>query len=236
MAEYLAAAAQNVHPIGGLDLKLACLAEPFGVAMHLFMSLEIDFLDDVLLIGPGPIGLLALAACKARGARNLTAVGRPPGTSGTPGTTPGARLEFATSLGAQTAVIEGEPADFLKRRFPEGFDKVILTAPPGMLPAAVGACRSGGIVAYCGLEGQDKGGGQVSWSAVHGRNIQIRPMGELPHHMPQALELLRRGVIDPRKFITHEFARDDVAQAFEQIERRGSEVVKAVVRVGAGGG
>ena len=131
--DFLLAEAQNVHPIGDLALRTACLLEPFGVAMNLFTCLEIDFLDDVLLIGPGPIGLLALATCRARGARSLTAWGR----------SPGARLDYARRLGAETAVLRDQQPGAGEDRF----DKVILTAPPDLLPLAVRACRTNGIIA-----------------------------------------------------------------------------------------
>ena len=215
-AEMIVVAAQNVHPIGELDLKTASLLEPFGVAMNLFTSLEIDFLDDVLLIGPGPIGLLALATCQARGARSITAVGRRPSV----------RLGCAEALGARV-----ETCDDAGARFPAGFDKVIVTAPPDVLPQAVAACRTNGIIAYCGLGAAGNPVVALDWDAIHGKNIQIRPMGDTPGHLPQAIDLLRRGVIDPARFITHTFPRAQITEAFTCNEQRRDEVVKVVVEV-----
>lgn len=221
-ADVLLAEAQNVHPIGTLDLKTACLLEPYGVAMNLFTSLEIDFLDDVLLIGPGPIGLLALATCKARGARSLTAFAR----------SESARLRYAAELGADTDVIAGDPAAFMAEHCRERFDKVILTAPPDLLPAAVTACRTGGIIAYCGLGAAGQPVVALDWDLIHGKNIRIRPMGEVPGGLPQCLELLRRGIVDPDRFITHTFPREEFVEAFHLLEHQREEVVKAVVQVG----
>jgi threonine dehydrogenase-like Zn-dependent dehydrogenase len=48
---------------------------------------------------------------------------------------------------------------------------------------------------------------------------------------PWVADLLRRGWIDPAWFITHRFAADDVASAFDAVAR--GEVVKAVVGISA---
>ena len=71
----------------------------------------------------------------------------------------------------------------------------------------------------------------LDWDAIHGKNVVIKPMGEVPKDQPQAIELLRRGVIDPAKFITHTFARDRVPEAFRLIEEKRDEVVKVVIEV-----
>ncbi len=218
-AEYLVAAAQNVHPVGDLDLKTASLLEPFGVAMNLYRSLEIDFLDDVLLIGPGPIGLLALAACQARGARSLTAVGRRPSV----------RLDLAAGLGARTAVTD-DPAG----AFPARFDKVIVTAAPETLPAALAACRMNGVIAFCGLGAAGVASVALDWDTVHDKNVQIRPMGDTPGMLPQAIELLRRGTLDPAALITHTFPREEIPAAFALNETARDRVGKVVIAVGGG--
>jgi len=217
-ADVLLAHAQNVHPIGALDLKTACLLEPYGVAMNLFTCLDIDFLDDVLLIGPGPIGLLALATCRARGARSLTTVAR----------SQSARLQYAASMGAETAVVPG----VLPAYFHDRFDKVILTAPPDLLPDAVRACRTNGIIAYCGLGAAGQPVVALDWDQIHGKNVQIRPMGETPGHLPQCLELLRRGIVDPDRFISHTFPRDRIVEAFDFINTHRDKVIKVAIEVG----
>ena len=220
-AEFLLVHAQNVHKIGDLDLKTACLLEPFCVAMYMFRCLEIDFLDDVLLIGAGPIGLLAMAACKARGARSITAVVR----------AAGARSKVARSLGAKTITAKGDPAEFIAKNLKDSFDKIILTAPPDLLPAVVAAARVNGIIAYCGLGAAGKPVVPLDWDAIHGKNVVIRPMGEVPKDQPQAIELLRRGAIDAGKFITHTFPRNRIPEAFRLIEEKRDEVVKVVIEV-----
>jgi len=222
-AQFLLVHPMNVHRIGDLDLKTACLLEPFCVAMYMFRCLDVDFLDDVLLIGPGPIGLLAMAACKTRGARSIAAVGR----------AAGARMDVARGLGARTIIAKGDTGEFITKNLANSFDKIILTAPPDLLPAAVAAARVNGIIAYCGLGAAGNPVVPLDWDAIHGKNLVIRPMGEVPKDQPQAIELLRRGVIDAGKFITHTFSPDRIPEAFRLIEEKRDEVVKVAIQVKA---
>lgn len=70
-AEYLAIPAANVwvhHP--GIDLDVAALFDPFGNAVH--TALQFDVLgEDVLVVGAGPIGIMAAAVCRHAGARHV---------------------------------------------------------------------------------------------------------------------------------------------------------------------
>jgi threonine 3-dehydrogenase len=70
-AEYLALPAANVwlhNP--GIDLDVASLFDPFGNAVH--TALQFDVLgEDVLIIGAGPIGMMAAAVCRHAGARQV---------------------------------------------------------------------------------------------------------------------------------------------------------------------
>lgn len=221
--DFLLADVRNLHPIGTLELKAASLLEPFGVAMDMFIRLDIDFLDDVLLIGPGPIGLLALAACKARGARSITVVGR----------AEGARMEFARRLGAKTFAAGDDMPAYIAKNLEWGFDKILVTAPPMLLPAAVAAARPAGKIVFCGLGEGGNAAAALDWDLVHGKDIAIEPMGSLPARQAQAVELLGRGAIDADAFITHTFKRDEIPNAFATIRGDRSCVIKAVVEVNA---
>jgi 2-desacetyl-2-hydroxyethyl bacteriochlorophyllide A dehydrogenase len=93
-AEFVAVRASNALPSPlGLPPERACLVEPMAHAFHdvRVASVEGD-LEDLLIIGAGPIGLFALIAAQAIGIPSLTVIEPDQG-----------RREMARSLGA-TAV------------------------------------------------------------------------------------------------------------------------------------
>ena len=69
-AEYIKVPAKNVFIIGNMGFKLASLIEPLSVALCMVDLANLCVDDDVLIIGAGPVGLLALAVCKEIGVKN----------------------------------------------------------------------------------------------------------------------------------------------------------------------
>lgn len=70
-AEYLVLPAANlwVHD-ANIDLDIASIFDPFGNAVH--TALQFDVLgEDVLVVGAGPIGIMAAAVCRHAGARHV---------------------------------------------------------------------------------------------------------------------------------------------------------------------
>jgi L-iditol 2-dehydrogenase/L-idonate 5-dehydrogenase len=121
----------------GIDLQEAALIEPASVAWHAVNRIG-DVSDlSALVVGCGPIGLLAVAVLKARGARHITAVDlheRP--------------LRIARELGADVVLQQPDAADVAAI----DADVVIESSgsPQGLDTAIRGAAR-GGVVAMVGL-------------------------------------------------------------------------------------
>ena len=93
MAAYVKVPARCLHAIPDtLPFALACLAEPHAVAYNaMCLNSTIRPGDFVVVLGPGPIGLLCARMAALAGADPLVVVGLPADT---------ARLETATRLGA----------------------------------------------------------------------------------------------------------------------------------------
>jgi len=67
-ARFVVTAATGLVPVeDGVDLRTAALTEPLAVAMHAVTRSSVGPGDRVLVTGAGPIGLLAVAALRARG-------------------------------------------------------------------------------------------------------------------------------------------------------------------------
>lgn len=97
-AQFIVTAAAGLVSVGdGVPLRNAALTEPLAVAMHAVTQAAVGPGDRVLVTGAGPIGLLAVAALRARGIEDV-AVSEP--AKG--------RRERALAVGASSAL---EPAD-----------------------------------------------------------------------------------------------------------------------------
>ncbi|TNE45681.1 MAG: L-threonine 3-dehydrogenase [Sphingomonadales bacterium] len=70
-AEYLVLPAANLYVHDQeIDLDVASIFDPFGNAVH--TALQFDVLgEDVLIVGAGPIGIMAAAVCRHAGARHV---------------------------------------------------------------------------------------------------------------------------------------------------------------------
>jgi L-iditol 2-dehydrogenase len=69
MAGWLAAPKDHVLPMDGLDPEVACLLEPLACCVHATSLLAVEAGTPAVVIGAGPMGLLAMWALQARGAR-----------------------------------------------------------------------------------------------------------------------------------------------------------------------
>ncbi len=120
-----------------VDLQEAALIEPASVAWHAVNRIG-DVTDlTALVVGCGPIGLLAVAVLKARGARHITAVDlhdRP--------------LAIAKELGADVVLKQPDAADVA------AIDADVVIESSGShhgLDTAIRAAARGGVVAMVGL-------------------------------------------------------------------------------------
>lgn len=126
--EYMIAAKEQVVDIGGISFEEAALIEPLGVAFDLLYTADIKLNDDILVVGLGPIGLMALKLAKLSGARNVYAAAR---------STAEKRIQTALKFGA-SAVIHTDKVNLEEYHFARGgVDKVLVTAPPKTIPSAL---------------------------------------------------------------------------------------------------
>src|SRR5437868_2559739 len=93
-ARYVVTAAAGLTPVeDGLSLRAAALTEPLAVAMHAITRSGVGPGDRVLVTGAGPIGLLAIAALRARGVDDVVVSEPAP-----------SRRQRAVAVGASLAV------------------------------------------------------------------------------------------------------------------------------------
>jgi L-iditol 2-dehydrogenase len=211
--------ARNIVPAPNIDPMAAVLAEPCGVAVDVVKVAEIRMTDRVLVVGAGPIGLMALAI-----ARRLTC-----GTVMAADLAPG-RLEVAKRLGAD-AVISPKDVPLAECGNPYGgFDKVLITAPPTVIPDCLKAAAYGGYLVFIGSD--FVGGGVISLDthALHGGKKQLRSSFASPAlFLPEALQLLRTGVVPAQELVSHRFPLSKISEALQLANSRAADTRKVVV-------
>ena len=176
----------------GLDFAEATLAEPITVALDLWRESNFTLGDDVLIIGPGIIGLSLVKLAVKSGSRRVVMAGRdfesPRGAS---------RKKAAEALGASLCIDTSDSGwkDTLREKFPRGFSKVIVTAPPVMISHGIEMAAFGGDIIYDGISFSDD---QLTISAneLHFEKKHLKPSHAIPNWgFPIALDLLQDGDI-----------------------------------------
>ena len=220
-AEYLIAYKQNVVPFTGISMEAASLVEPMGVALDLFYTTHPELNDDILVIGLGPIGLMALKLAKMAGARHVY---------GAAHSTSKARIEMAKTLGADDVILT-DKVDLREYKFPRGgVDKIMVTAPPRAIEDAVKVANIGGVIGFLGIEYGKGANITLDANYFHFKKLQLRASYAAPAlYFPRCIDLIKSGAIDTAGLITHKFKLDDISEAMELVAKDKASVIKAVM-------
>lgn len=208
-------------PFDGIPDEQACFLEPMGVAADLVLTADIKIGNDVLVMGCGAIGLMALQMARHSGARKIYVAEHKKNRR---------KAELALQFGADEVIFTDE-TDLLKHPFARGgVDRVLVTTPPKTIDAATRVCNVGAIVAFLGITYGP--GAIVSFDSniVHLNKLQIRGSNAIPAlYFPHCIDLMRAGMVQVAPMITHRFALEDAPEGILAFLRDGATAVKAVM-------
>lgn len=205
-------------PAPEIDPFAAVLAEPCGVALDMIKTAEIGITDRVLLVGAGPIGLMALAIARRLTCNKVVVANRSKG-----------RLEAATRLGADEvfSTIDTSLTEYSKQF--GAFDKILLTAPPSLIPDCITAAAYGGYIVFIGSDYPSGGIVALDTHALHFGKKQLRSSFASPAlYLPEALFLLRQGNIPAAEIVSHHLPLSKLADGMKLL-REGKETSCKVV-------
>ena len=241
--EFVAHKSQLIPVPEHVSDKAALMSEPFAGTLHPVMRDMPGDDDTVLIIGGGVMGLCTVAALRALGSKaRIVAIARY-----------AFQAELAKEMGADVIVgrLKG-PA--LEKRLAQEFDAHILkpvlgdnvivggadyvydcAGTAGSLKDALHFAGPGGKVVLIGLASLPRG---IDWTPIWLYELQIKGcvcygmqdyQGERLSAMDVAIRLMAEGKVDLEPLVTHSFALDDYAEAFETVTGKGaSNVVRAV--------
>ena len=228
LGQYLRVRHNNLVKYDGLPSETACLTEPLAVSLNSVLYAEIPPHGSVLVLGCGPLGLMSARVAQLFGA-GFTAIAdvaldTPPGR---------ARGELARKWGMDL-VIDSRNEDLeaeIKQRFPEGVDRVIVSAPPESFHDALKVIAYGGIIAFYGLHLGGRNRVELDINDLIFRKITLRPVFAEPAlNFNRSLELLHAGRISAADLVTHTFTFDDARERLGSIVAGTDPVIKAVMR------
>jgi L-iditol 2-dehydrogenase len=226
MGQYMSVRYNCLVRFDELDYKAACLTEPLAVCVTAVENAEIPLGGSVVVLGPGPLGLMSASLARLKGAGFVAITGLPADCP-----RERARLELAGRLGCDLAIeagkedVEGE----IKRRFPNGVDRVIVSSPPESLYDALKIIRFGGIITFFGLHFGGRSRITVDVNDLIFNKITLRPtFAEPAINFPMSNRLLRNGQIDAGALITHTFGFGQAEATLRAILDGTQPIVKAV--------
>jgi L-iditol 2-dehydrogenase len=212
MAAQVAVPAHLLHavPDGVSDLA-AALSEPTAIVVTGYERAPVPVGGTVLVVGPGPIGILAALVALAAGAGRVVLAGRPSSKG---------RLELAASQGVETWLDDGSlddaslddgsledgragiPARVLAETAGRGADLVVeASGSPGGIGTCVAAARRRGTMLVLGVpEGPVV---EVPWGVAMNRTLDVVfSLSSSWSSWDAALALMARGALDPAPLAT----------------------------------
>ncbi len=215
------------HLPEGMDLAAACmLADMVPTGFHGVELADVQFGDNVAVIGIGPVGLMSVAAAAIRGAANIYAVGSRKNC-----------CDLALEFGATDIINyrEGDiVAQILEKTGGKGVDKVIVAGGDNdTFAQAMTILKPGGIIGnvnYLG-EGDTVGVPRVQWGCGMGHK-QLRgglmPGGRL--RAEKLANLVMSSRIHPEKLVTHTFhGLENVEPALMLMKDKPRDLIKPLV-------
>jgi len=229
MGQYMFLRYNSLVKFDGLSFVDACITEPLSVSLNSVLAAEIPFNGSVAVLGCGPLGLMSAKIAKLHGAGFVAM------TEINTGSRLGkARVELANRLGIDL-IIDSSKEDtekVIKKRFPLGVDRVIVSSPPESIYDALKIISYGGIITFYGLHFGGKNKINVDINKLIFQKITLRPFFAEPAiNFNVSIELLKKGLIPAKEIITHTFEFKDAKNIFKSIIEGSEPVIKAVMLV-----
>ncbi|MDB6154037.1 MAG: Threonine dehydrogenase and related Zn-dependent dehydrogenase [Chthoniobacteraceae bacterium] len=223
MARFVKVPARCLHAIpAGLAFEKAALTEPCCVAYNaVSVNSRIKPGDSVVVIGPGPIGLLCAMMAKIAGAGQLIVVG----TAADAG-----RLEVAKTIGANTVLgANNEDVREWVKNFGDGYGVDLVIDAAGVsatLKLAIDIVRPAGQITKVGWGPQPI---NFSLDPLVQKNVTLQ--GSFSHNWPvweKVLAMLGTGQINLDPVLNRISPLAEWHEAFEEMHK--GNVVKAVLK------
>ena len=202
---------------------VAALVEPLAVAYRAVERGRVSPGDTVVVIGPGPVGLLIAAAARSAGASRVAMVGTRP-----------SRLELAKRFGSDATVDSRESSDVASnvRAALGGVLADVVIEIAGVAAAqrqAVTLVRRGGRVVLAGACGGGVGVEFLADEQLLTREIDLLPSFLSAGGYEPSIAALQRNAFPYAELVTHRFPLEQVEEAYALVRGKADNVMKAIL-------
>lgn len=193
-----------------LTFEDGAMLEPLSVALAGMDRANVRLGDPVVVCGAGPIGLVTLLCAKAAGAAPLVITDIDEG-----------RLKFAKDLVPNVLTHKVEfshtPEDFASKivELTEGVEPAVAMECTGVessIAGAIQAVKFGGKVFVIGV---GKNEIKIPFMRLSTREVDLQFQYRYSNTWPKAIRLMKSGVIDTKKLVTHRFDIENAVEAFK---------------------
>ncbi|KAI9044040.1 NAD(P)-dependent alcohol dehydrogenase [Aspergillus affinis] len=206
------------HKIGDMSYEDGALLEPLSVSLAAIERSGLRLGDPCLVTGAGPIGLITLLSARAAGASPIVITDIDEG-----------RLAFAKSLvpdvltyKVQIGLSAEENAEGIVKTFNNGQSSgpdilrprlaLECTGVESSVASAIWSVKFGGKVFVIGVGKNEM---KIPFMRLSTQEIDLQYQYRYSNTWPRAIRLVRNGVINLNKLITHRYALEDALKAFE---------------------
>lgn len=223
-AEYVVNHVSTLYRLpDSVDFDAAVLLTTVGSVMHAFDVLGSLLVGaNVAVIGPGPIGLFAVQVARQLGADSVVLVG-----------TRDNRLDMGRKFGADL-LVNTRTADPVAavRDLTNGLGADIVlecSGAPTAVDAALHMTRRSGRIVLVGFFAEPVVA-DLNHAVMNGISLQsVR--GEGSGSVARAVSLAGQGRLETAALVTHHFALEDIAEAFDTYAERRGDAVKVMLDV-----
>lgn len=199
-AEFSVVKASAVHPIADMTFLQAALAEPMGCVLNGVDAVHASWMEEALIFGAGPMGLLMGMALKAVGVANVAFVDIAE-----------SRLELASSFGF-APIVAG--SDELKTWHHRADLAIEATGVPAVASGLTNYMANGGKGLFFGVCPSDAKI-DVSPFEVFRRQLTLAGSHSLNHNIPRSLEVIAGLGTDIERAVSHRLPLNEISKILD---------------------
>ena len=218
-AQYMRTSIKSIFKIpDDMPLELAACVDPLSIALYTVQRSRLKPGGEVLIIGTGPQGLMAILVAKALGAGRIIAAGS------------GGRLAQAEALGAIPIDYRKEDVVERTRALTGGRGVPAVLECAGTTESIRAACLAaakGGVVSVTGIPHSEP---QLPMKRMVLDEVEIVGNRANPNTAIPTIAMLHNGRIDITPLLTHRFPLSEYADALHTFESRQDGAIKVATK------